>query len=88
MDRRNGRRRQKREPDRNQEKNDQKRLADYLIKECKAKWMIVIKNTEYIHNLYNKKRLYITSFDKTYQVSFMNRNNKNVEHLLITNYKI
>ena len=70
------------------EKNDQKRLADYLIKERKAKWMIVIKYTEYIHNLYNKKRLYITSFDKTYQVSFMNRNNKNVEHLLITNYKI
>lgn len=69
-------------------KNDQKRLADYLINECKANWMVVIKNTDFIYNLYNKKGLYISSFDKTYQVSFMNRNSKDVKHLLITNYKI
>jgi len=69
-------------------KNDQERLADYLINDCKANWMIVIKNTEFIFNLYNKKGLVISTFDKTYQVSFMNRNNKDTEHLLITNYQI
>lgn len=67
-------------------KDDQARLADYLINHCKAKWMMIIKNTEFIFNLYNNKNLNIRSFDKTYLVSFMNRNDKNVEHLLITNY--
>lgn len=33
-------------------KDDQARLANYLIKECKANFMIVIKNTEYISSLY------------------------------------
>jgi DNA adenine methylase len=69
-------------------KKDQERLSNYLIKECKANWMIVIKNTDFIYKLYNNKGLFISSFDKTYQVSFMNRNNKDVEHLLVTNYKI
>lgn len=67
-------------------KNDQKRLANYLINECKAKWMMIIKYTDFIYGLYDNKGLNISSFDKTYLVSFMNRNEKNVEHLLITNY--
>lgn len=67
-------------------RDDQKRLADFLIKQCKAKWMIVIKNTDFIYNLYNKKWLKMHSFDKKYLVSFMNRNDKDVEHLLVTNY--
>lgn len=62
------------------------RLADYLINRCKAKWMLVIKNTDFIHNLYNRPGIYINSFDKKYAVSFMNRNNRAVTHLLITNY--
>lgn len=66
---------------------DQKRLADYLIKKCKAKWMMVIKNTDFIFDLYNNKGLNISSFDKTYLVSFMNRNDKDVKHLIIKNYK-
>ena len=65
---------------------DQKRLADYLIKKCKAKWMMIIKNTDFIFSLYDNKGLKIQSFDKSYLVSFMNRNDKDVEHLLITNY--
>ena len=69
-------------------RNDQQRLANYLINDCKANWMMVIKNTDFIHDLYNKKGIYMTSFDKKYLVSFQNRNNKDVEHLLITNYKI
>ena len=67
-------------------KTDQERLAAYLIDECKAKWMIIIKNTEFIFNLYNKEGINIKSFDKEYLVSFMNRNDKKVTHLLITNY--
>jgi DNA adenine methylase len=67
-------------------KNDQQRLADFLIKKCEAQWMMIIKNTDFIFHLYDNKGLNIQSFDKTYLVSFMNRNDKNVEHLLITNY--
>lgn len=67
-------------------KNDQKRLANYLINDCKAKWMMIIKNTDFILNLYTHPDIKIATFDKTYLVSFMNRNKKETEHLLITNY--
>ena len=67
-------------------KTDQKRLSDFLINNCKAKWMMIIKNTDFIFDLYNHPNIKISTFDKTYLVSFMNRNDKNVEHLLITNY--
>lgn len=76
-------------------KDDQARLADYLIKECEANFMIVIKNTDYIYSLYregtktaNGKKLYVSSFDKKYFVSFQDRNDKSAQHLLITNYEI
>ncbi len=68
-------------------KNDQIRLANYLINECKGKWMMIIKNTPFIYSLYNKEKLTIKSFDKKYNVSFMNRNDRNAEHLIIMNYK-
>lgn len=67
-------------------KSDQIRLANYLINTSKAKWMLIIKNTEFIYSLYTDKGLKVKSFDKTYLVSFMNRNDKSAEHLLITNY--
>lgn len=67
-------------------KKDQIRLANYLIDKCQAKWLMIIKNTDFIFGLYDKKGLNISSFDKTYLVSFMNRNDKSVEHLLIKNY--
>ncbi len=67
-------------------KKDQKRLADYLIDRCKAKWMMIIKNTDFIFDLYNRPGINIKTFDKEYLVSFMNRNDKKVTHLLITNY--
>lgn len=67
-------------------REDQKRLADYLINECKAKWMMIIKNTDFIYGLYDKEGVNIRTFDKEYVVSFMNRNDKKVTHLLITNY--
>lgn len=68
------------------EKTDQERLSNYLINECNAKWMMIIKNTDFILNLYTHQNIKISTFDKTYLVSFMNRNNKETEHLLITNY--
>ena len=67
-------------------RDDQKRLADYLIYECNAKWMMIIKNTDFIYGLYDKEGVNIRTFDKEYVVSFMNRNDKKVTHLLITNY--
>ena len=67
-------------------KEDQERLAGLMIKECRAKWMMIIKNTEFIYNLYNKDGINIRRFDKEYMVNFMNRNDKKVTHLLITNY--
>ena len=65
---------------------DQERLANFMINECRAKWMLIIKNTDFIYNLYNKPGINIRTFDKEYLVSFMNRNDKKVTHLLITNY--
>jgi DNA adenine methylase len=67
--------------------SDQKRLAEYLINKCNAQWMLLIKKTNLIRDLYFEKGLYINSFHKNYLVSFMNRNNKSAEHLIITNYK-
>lgn len=67
---------------------DQARLANYLIKDCSANWLMIIKATPYILSLYKDKGLNIKSFDKIYTVSFKNRNNKQAEHLIITNYKL
>lgn len=64
---------------------DQKRLAQFLYS-TEAKFMLVIKNTELIQSLYFDKGFNIKAFDKKYLVSFQNRNDKNAEHLLITNY--
>ena len=67
----------------NFDKKEHERLAKYLS-HTKAKFMLIIKNTDFIYNLYNNKGFDIKSFDKKYLVSFMNRNEKNAEHLMIT----
>ena len=76
-------------------KEDQTRLASYLIQECRASFMLIIKNTDFIRGLYpagrataNGRALYVSKFDKKYVVSFQDRNDKDVEHLLITNYPL
>ncbi len=66
------------------DKNEQIRLAESL-KETSALFMLIIKNTNFIYNLY-KDDFKIKSFDKKYLASFMNRNEKATEHLIITNY--
>jgi len=75
------------------DKKDQERLADYLINKTDAKFMVVIKNTDFIKSIYpegktcaNGKPIRIFPFDKKYFVSFQNRNDKNAEHLIIMNY--
>lgn len=64
---------------------DQIRLANCL-RDIQANFMLVIKNTEFIFNLYNDLGFNINFFDKSYLVSFQNRNNREVTHLMITNY--
>ncbi len=76
------------------DRSDQERLADYLIRRCSARFMLVIKNTEFIRSLYpegthtaNGGRIRIRRFDKKYMVSFQDRNDKETEHLMISNYE-
>lgn len=67
------------------DKNEQVRLRN-LLKQSFAKWMLVIKKTDFICDLYSD--FYMYEYDKNYMVSFKNRNNKGAKHLLITNYSI
>ena len=67
------------------DKKDQIRLAKSLSN-LKCRIMIIIKKTDFIYNLYNELGFNIDSFEKKYNVNFRNRNERNVEHLLITNY--
>lgn len=66
-------------------REDQWRLAVCLSK-IKCKIMIVIKNTEFINDLYLKLGFKLQAFNKKYSVNFMNRNDRDVKHLIITNY--
>lgn len=69
------------------DRDDQVRLANYLINECPCRFMLIIKNTDFIAELYEgEENIYIRGFDKDYKVSFMDRNDKKVKHLMITNY--
>ncbi len=65
---------------------DQERLARYLLDECRAKFMLVIKRTPAIFRLYDRPGITIRSFEKTYLVSFQARNDRETEHLIVTNY--
>lgn len=64
-------------------KYDQERLANAL-KKTKAKFLLIIKNTEFIWNLY--KDFNILSFDKQYTYNVRSRNDRAAEHLIIMNY--
>lgn len=65
---------------------DQKRLANYLIHKCQSQFMAVMKNTEQIYGLYKGQEaagVRCVTFDKSYTVSFKNRNEQDVEHLVV-----
>lgn len=62
---------------------DQQRLAEAL-KKTKAQFILIIKNTDFIYSLY-ENHFNILCFDKTYTYNVRSRNERNVEHLIITN---
>ncbi len=64
-------------------KDDQKRLAA-VLKQTRARFILIIKNTDYIRSLYTD-HFRILRFDKTYAYNVRSRNDRNVEHLIITN---
>jgi DNA adenine methylase len=67
--------------------DDQRRLAAFL-KETEAKWLLIIKDSELIRELYpvENEALRIKRFAKNYSVSIQNRNNKGADHLVVTNF--
>lgn len=67
-------------------RDDQVRLAGILEK-MEAKFLLVIKNSKLIRDLYLGNGFWVASFAKNYLVSFQNRNDKQTQHLLITNYE-
>ncbi|MCD7775390.1 MAG: DNA adenine methylase [Clostridiales bacterium] len=67
-------------------KSDQERLADCL-KKTAAQFLLVIKNTDFIKSLYERE-FNIVSFDKQYTYNVKSRNNRETEHLLITNLPV
>lgn len=66
-------------------RHDQKRLANFLI-QCAAKWMVVIKETDFIREIYTHRQVKILTFGKKYTYNVRGRNDRSVTHLIITNY--
>lgn len=67
-------------------KLDQARLA-VALKRTKAKFILVIKNTEFIHSLYENDFTILT-FDKQYTYNVRSRNVRGAEHLIVTNLPV
>lgn len=64
---------------------DQERLAIFL-RTSPAKWMVVIKETAFIRELYTHPSIYITTFEKKYAYNVRGRNHRGVTHLVIRNF--
>ena len=67
-------------------KNDQERLA-LALRKTSAKFILVIKNTDFIYSLY-ENHFNILTFDKQYTYNVRSRNDRDVEHLIITNLPV
>lgn len=67
-------------------KLDQARLA-VTLKRTKAKFVLIIKNTEFISGLYSQDFTILT-FDKQYTYNVRSRNDRGAEHLIITNLPV
>ncbi|MDE6731977.1 MAG: DNA adenine methylase [Oscillospiraceae bacterium] len=65
---------------------DQERLAG-VLKKTPAQFVLVIKNTDFIHSLYCDD-FSIFSFDNQYTYNVRSRNDRKVEHLIITNIPV
>lgn len=66
-------------------KAEHKRLAE-CVQNTQAKFLLIIKNTPFISSLYENKGYNIYAFDNKYAYCVKGRNDRNVEHLIITNY--
>lgn len=67
-------------------RDDHRRLAADMAA-MKAKWMMVISETEFVRNTYcTMPGVHTVEFGKRYQGNIKNRVDGNVTHLLITNY--
>ncbi|MCM1568607.1 MAG: DNA adenine methylase [Roseburia sp.] len=64
-------------------KEDQRRLAETL-RRTPARFILIIKNTDFIYRLYERD-FRILTFDKSYTYNVRSRNDREVEHLIITN---
>ena len=69
---------------------DQTRLAR-ILSNCKAKWLLVIQQSELIDSLYfpmsqKNPSISILAYDKKYTYNVRGRNDRDVSHLLIKNY--
>lgn len=69
-------------------KEDHKRLANYLLTKCKAKWMMIINKTDFIYDLYNQPNIHIQEYGKTYTCDAKYNEKRDAIHLLITNYDV
>lgn len=67
-------------------KLDQARLA-VTLKHTKAKFILIIKNTEFIYSLYENDFTILT-FDKQYTYNVRSRNVRGAEHLIVTNLPV
>lgn len=66
-------------------RDDHQRLANTLLS-TSARFLLVIKNTDFILDLYNNKNTMITRFDKQYTYNMRGRNDRDTEHLIIRNF--
>ena len=70
--------------------NDHIRLSNYL-KNCKAKWLMIINSSPFIMDLYknvhhDNRSIIIQNYDTRYSYNIRGRNQRNTNHLLIKNY--
>lgn len=65
---------------------DHERLAQ-VLKKIKAKFILVIKNTDFISALYEKD-FHILCFDKVYTYNVRSRNSRKAKHLIVTNIPV
>lgn len=64
---------------------EQRRLAQRL-RETSAKFLLIIKNTPLINELYRNGDYKIHAYDSKYSYCVKRRNDRNAVHLIITNY--
>lgn len=65
--------------------NDQRRLAK-ILHNIKANFLLIIKNSPLISELYQNNGYNVYAFDNKYSYCVKGRNDRNAVHLIITNY--